>query len=65
VPTVSIVTQQGKTGVMVLNAENKPEFKPVTIGAVIDDKTQIISGVDSGVRVFIDLPDSKDKKDKK
>jgi HlyD family secretion protein len=65
VPTVSIVTQGGKTGVMVPNQKREPEFKPVKIGTVIDDKTQILSGITSGDRVFIDLPQSQNKKDKK
>ncbi len=64
VPTVSIVTQEGQTGVMVLGEEGKPKFKPVKIGIVIDDKTQIISGIEPGDRVFIDLPESKNKKNK-
>ena len=56
VPTVAIVTQQGQTGVMVLNADNKPEFVPVKIGLTLGDKTQILSGIDAAQRVFIDLP---------
>lgn len=56
VPTVAIVTQDGKTGVMVPDEENEPEFKPVVIGPSIEDQTQILEGVNSGDRVFIDLP---------
>ncbi|GAB4533837.1 MAG: efflux RND transporter periplasmic adaptor subunit [Pleurocapsa sp.] len=56
VPTVAIVTQEGETGVMVLSEDNKPEFIPVKIGLTIGDKTQILSGIDRGQRVFIDLP---------
>jgi HlyD family secretion protein len=65
VPTVAIVTQEGQTGVMIPDEEKKPEFKPVTVGLVLDDKTQILSGVNPGERVFIDLPEDKNKdKDK-
>lgn len=65
VPTVAIVTQEGQTGVMIPDeATKKPEFHPVTVGLVLDDKTQILSGVNPGERVFIDLPEDKDKKDK-
>jgi HlyD family secretion protein len=60
VPTVAIVTQEGKTGVMIPDGEGKPQFKPVTIGLVLDDKTQILDGLKPGGRVFIDLP--KDEK---
>ncbi len=59
VPTVAIVTQEGATGVMVLNRENKPEFMPVKIGLTLQDKTQIIEGVKADERVFIDMPDRK------
>lgn len=57
VPTVAIVTEKGETGVMVPDKENKPKFKPVTIGLVLNDKTQILSGLTPGERVFIDLPE--------
>ncbi len=61
VPTVAIVTQEGETGVMVADENEQPQFKPVTIGQVLDEKTQILSGLTSGERVFIDLPDDKKK----
>ena len=56
VPTVAIVTEKGKTGVMVPDKNNKPKFTPVTIGISVDDQTQILSGLSSGDKVFIDLP---------
>jgi HlyD family secretion protein len=62
VPTVSIVTQKGKQGVMVPGKDNKPEFRPVTIGPTIGDQTQILQGVNQGERVFIDMP--KDRRPK-
>ncbi|MEQ8999779.1 MAG: efflux RND transporter periplasmic adaptor subunit [Coleofasciculus sp. B1-GNL1-01] len=58
VPTVAVVTQEGETGVMVPDFEDQPKFKPVTIGATIEDKTQIIRGLREGERVFIDLPEN-------
>jgi HlyD family secretion protein len=61
VPTVAIVTQQGQTGVMVLNEDNQPEFQPVEIGLTIEDKTQILQGLESNRRVFIDLPPEKEQ----
>ena len=64
VPTVAIVTQKGKTGVMVPDATNQPQFKPVTVGLVIDDKIQILDGITAGDRVFIDLPEGAKKSDK-
>jgi HlyD family secretion protein len=59
VPTVAIVTEKGETGVMVPDADNKPQFKPVRIGLVLDDKTQVLEGLNPGERVFIDLPEAK------
>ncbi|MGK7930603.1 MAG: efflux RND transporter periplasmic adaptor subunit [Microcystaceae cyanobacterium] len=59
VPTVAIVTQEGETGVMVADENNQPQFQLVTIGQVLEDKTQIISGLSAGQRVFIDLPKEK------
>ena len=56
VPTVAIVTQEGETGVMIVNEDNKPEFKPVTIGLTLRDKTQVLEGLSNKDRVFIDLP---------
>lgn len=57
VPTVAIVTLAGKTGVMVPDKEGQPKFQSVTVGFVLDDKTQILSGIEAGQRVFIDLPE--------
>ncbi|MGK7953199.1 MAG: efflux RND transporter periplasmic adaptor subunit [Xenococcaceae cyanobacterium] len=62
VPTVAIVTQAGETGVMILNQEGKPEFKPVTIGLTLEDKTQVLEGLTSQERVFIDLPENYTEK---
>lgn len=59
VPTVAIVTEEGETGVMVVDENNEPKFKPVTIGISINDKTQILDGLLPGDKVFIDLPDKK------
>jgi HlyD family secretion protein len=64
VPTVAIVTREGKSGVLVPDAENKPSFKPVSIGLVLDDKTQILSGLEAGEKVFIDLPEGSEDNSK-
>lgn len=62
VPTVAIVTEEGKTGVLVPDEKDKAEFRSVTIGPSIQDQTQVLSGLEEGDRVFIDLP--KDQKPK-
>ena len=57
VPTVAIVTQNGKTGVLVPDANNtKTTFNPVTIGSTIGNQIQILQGVQEGERVFVNLP---------
>lgn len=56
IPTVAIVTQDGEQGVMVANDNNRPEFRKVVLGATIDDKTRVISGLEPGERIFIELP---------
>lgn len=58
VPTVAIVTEKGKTGVMLPNQNNQPVFQEVKIGSSIEDKTQILSGIKAGDRVFIDIPNN-------
>lgn len=56
VPTVAIVTKDGQQGVLVPDARNRPEFRPVTLGSAIGDQTQVLEGVAPGERVFVDLP---------
>ncbi|MBD2356330.1 efflux RND transporter periplasmic adaptor subunit [Tolypothrix sp. FACHB-123] len=55
-PTVAIVTEKGQTGVLVPDANNKPQFRQVTVGAQIEDQTQVLEGVKSGDRIFINPP---------
>ncbi|MBD1929002.1 efflux RND transporter periplasmic adaptor subunit [Trichocoleus sp. FACHB-90] len=62
VPTVAIVTEKGKTGVLIPSENNEPKFQEVTIGSTIENQTQILEGIKQGDRVFIDLP--KDRKPK-
>ncbi len=56
VPTVAIVTEKGNTGVLVPDANNKPQFRSVTIGAQVKDQTQILEGLKAGDRVFLNPP---------
>jgi HlyD family secretion protein len=61
VPTVAIVTEEGKTGVMILGKDKQPEFKPVTVGITLEDQTQILQGLSPREKVFIDLPKTGNK----
>ncbi len=56
VPTVAIVTEDGRPGVLLVGKGQEPTFQPVELGASSGKDTQILSGLESGTRVFIDLP---------
>lgn len=57
VPTVAIATEKSQTGVYLPGKDDKPEFKPVTIGSSIGSQTQVLDGVEAGQKVFIDFPE--------
>ena len=56
IPTVAIVTENGKAGVLTIGKNNQPKFKRVELGTNSGSKTAIISGLQPGEKVFIDLP---------
>ena len=56
IPTVAIVTENGKAGVLTIGKNNQPKFKRVELGTNSGSKTAIISGLQPGDKVFIDLP---------
>ena len=56
VPTVAIVTEDGRPGVLLVGKRQEPTFQPVELGASSGKDTQILTGLESGTRVFIDLP---------
>ncbi len=56
IPTVAIATQKGETGVYMPDPDKKPKFQPITIGASVKTQTQVLEGLKSGQRVFIDYP---------
>ncbi len=56
IPTVAIVTEEGKAGVLVVGNNNQPTFKKVELGTSSGSKTAIISGLEPGEKVFINLP---------
>ncbi|MCP9790788.1 efflux RND transporter periplasmic adaptor subunit [Vulcanococcus limneticus Candia 3F8] len=65
VPTVAVVTEDGKPGVLLVGKGNQPTFQPVTLGASSGRDTQILSGLKPGTKVFIDLPPwAKKQRDK-
>jgi len=58
-PTVAIVTNKGKSGVLIPDEKNQPKFNPVITGSNIGKKIQILEGVKAGDRVFIELPEGQ------
>ena len=56
VPTVAIVTEDGKPGVLLVGKNDQPTFKSIELGASGGSQSAILSGVKPGTRVFIDLP---------
>jgi HlyD family secretion protein len=56
VPTVSIITQNGESGVLVPGEDGRAQFEPVVLGSQVGESIQILDGVEEGDRVFIDLP---------
>ena len=57
VPAVAVVTQGGETGVLVPGENNRNiRFRPVILGPQVGEQIQILDGVRSGDRVFVDLP---------
>ena len=63
VPTVAIVTNKGETGVLIPDEKNEPKFQPVTIGSNVGNQISILKGVESGDRVFVELPEGKNLED--
>ncbi|MFN9630996.1 MAG: efflux RND transporter periplasmic adaptor subunit [Cyanobacteriota bacterium] len=56
VPTVAVVTENGKPGVLLVGRDRQPTFRPVELGVSSGKDTQILKGLEAGTRVFIDLP---------
>ncbi|WP_115019848.1 efflux RND transporter periplasmic adaptor subunit [Synechococcus sp. UW140] len=56
VPTVAIVTESGKPGVLLVGDQDQPRFQAVELGSSSGSQTAILDGVKPGTQVFIDLP---------
>ena len=62
VPTVAITSDRGNIGVMAATEDGKAEFRPITIGFSQNGQTQILRGLDSSDRVFVDTPPEFDRR---
>jgi len=56
VPTVSIVTEKGKKGILKVDKNNSPKFEKIEIGISSGNKTSVIDGLEPGEKIFIDIP---------
>ncbi|MGA1408905.1 MAG: efflux RND transporter periplasmic adaptor subunit [Prochlorotrichaceae cyanobacterium] len=56
VPTAAIVTLEGRTGLLVPNADRTPVFRPVVIGSTVGNQTEVLEGLEPEEQVFVDLP---------
>ncbi|MDJ0772868.1 MAG: efflux RND transporter periplasmic adaptor subunit [Mastigocoleus sp. MO_167.B18] len=57
IPTVAILTEKGRNGVLVPDGNNKPQFREVTIGSQVQNETLILEGLQTGERVFLSPPE--------
>ena len=63
VPTVAIVTENGKPGVLLVGERSQPRFEPVELGSSSGSQTAILSDLEPGTKVFIDLPPWSSRRD--
>lgn len=59
VPSVAIVSKDGQPGVLVTDEEGEMRLRRVTLGSQVGNQIQILEGVDSGDRIFLELPEGK------
>ena len=62
VPTVSIVTEKGKKGILTIGKNSNPKFREIEIGITSGNKTTVINGVEAGEKIFLDIPPWSEKK---
>jgi len=62
VPTSCIMSQMGKTGVLIPDAGGQPKFRPVKTGSTSGTSTVILHGLKEGDQVFVGL--NKDQLEK-
>jgi HlyD family secretion protein len=56
VPTVAIARQQNGTAVRVLTPDGKAKLVPVTTGTIVNNKTEVRSGLQGNEKVLVSAP---------
>lgn len=53
VPTVAIVREEQGEGVLILTAEGVPRFQPIETGLTVDDRTEVIAGLEGDESIVL------------
>lgn len=64
IPTAAIVSQDKGTGVYVLGPKREPQFRPITVGAIVGTRSEVMSGLREGERIFITFPGRRPPNDR-
>ena len=64
IPTAAIVSQERGTGVYVVDTRGKPQFRPIRVGVTVGTRSEVLSGLRQGQRVFITFPGRRKPNDK-
>jgi HlyD family secretion protein len=56
------VLQQNGTGVYVMGQDKKPVFKPISIGTIVGEQTEVKSGLTQNEQVLISFPSGMEPK---
>ncbi len=56
IPTTAIISKDNKTGVLIPDPKKGPTYREVTTGQSLGEKTQVLSGLKSGEKIFGKLP---------
>ena len=56
VPTAAIVQQTNAQGVFVFRDKADPVFVPITVGATVNDKTEVKSGLTGTEQILLSFP---------
>jgi HlyD family secretion protein len=64
IPTPAIVSEQGGTGVYVLQGSQGSTFRRIRVGATVGSRTEVLAGLREGERVFTSQPGRRSPTDR-
>jgi HlyD family secretion protein len=59
IPSICVVTKDGKRGVYIVGADGRPSFRSVEMGAYLGEHVVVTSGLSQGEKVFKGLSDEE------